>query len=865
LLIYNALAFLLGMLSLFIIANEVMANLLGFISGMLFLIGLAIKFNIIAVFNHLKANTQQSLSLFTWLTFGCFYASLQVIYWLNVSNKIIAKPQISQLNGYICSIPYQKNQTTRFDFCLVELNHKRLAFYQANKLAMVWGKYAPNPEQTIGAGQYWNIKAKLKPVYGRINPHSFDKQQWMLAQGYIGSASVKVGQPLVTESGLLAHYHKLRQHYYDRVMRLLTKASNVPSHLNQQQNSLKLNGFIVALLMGERNEIHAEQWLTLQHSGTSHLLAISGLHVGVAALWFYWLALLLWRRSERLCNFIAASKIAVAASWFGGLWVLLISGAGLPAQRAFIMLSLFLLTRLSGRYYSLLSILALSLFIILLTQPFAILSASFWLSFMAVFCIALVIKRQYGTNLISKTKHKINSWLIVNGYLYLLMIPTGLLFFSMFSLSAFFANLLLIPFTSFIVIPQLYISSSLMFIHQYTAIQLFKLSLWLIEIVYRVQQLLANGNLWLMKQLKELNIESVWLVLSLSLLIAIAFMPRKLILKVVYLPLSFIVVNLLTTHKKDLSPFEMVVFDIGQGLAVYIRSYKEHYLFDTGWGNQTFSLAESTIVPYLNAKGVKRIDKLIVSHSDSDHAGGVASILQNFAIKQLIVGDTLPQVESTMGTNLNTILTQAKQQVGCHDMPAWQSGEFHFKFLKHLQQPQAKSNNRSCVLSISFVQNGVMESEFTTDKKTEHKIKSKALILLTGDIEKSAELSLIKGNLSSHQILIAAHHGSKTSSTQTFINAVRPSHVIFSSGYANQWGLPKMSIINRFKQVGAKVWRTDLQGAIRVEFNQKIQTNQKLQFEQNAHLEKNSVPQLEEYQLSVFSQRMKDAHFWLQL
>jgi len=759
-------AFLLGSTTLLVVTDVGFAITTSLVALLLF----ALCYVLLRYFTTQLSSFSLSLIRFSKISLlGIIWTCINVGLWSSYSSQTITQPVIADVEGYICSIPASKSYRIQFDFCVDKIAGKQLGYLQYNKLQFSWGQYIDKPIVNLQAGQYWSFKAKLKPPHGRYNGVGFDTQQWMLAQGYAGTGQVRVDPNLLSRSSLKANYQQLRQKVYQKLQFMLPETEN--------------QGLLLALGMGERSGITTDQWEALKQSGTSHLLAISGLHLGVAALWSYWLIFYLWRVSHKLCLMLPAQKAGQVGALFGGLGILLLSGMGLPAQRAFIMLAIFIFSRWAGLYYRLSSVLGIALIVILIWHPFAVLSASFWLSFLAVLIIALVLSREHRAEL-NWLDSKWLDWLKINSYLYLAMLPISLSFFNMFSLTALFANLILIPITSFLLIPCLYLAMLINLFSDSLATPFYWLATYCIEMVYWVQQNLANLNNELVNT-KAFTAQLGFIEISLMFLIfALLLLPKNLASRFITVPvLLLFTLTVLKDRQKSL--FEMVVFDIGQGLAIYIETADGNLLFDTGWGNKEFALASSTVVPFLQARGISSINKLVISHADSDHIGGLNLISSQLEIKQLLFGESITDKIS------ETLLSLPIKS--CHNYPKWSWQQVSFEFLQHKQKAKLEGNNASCVLSI--------QNPYGS-------------ILLTGDIERTAEKALVKNQISQHDILIAPHHGSKTSSTARFVNAVKPKQVIFSTGFNNQWQFPKAEVLDRYRAIDSQIWITHRDGAI---------------------------------------------------
>ncbi len=708
---------------------------------------------------------------------GVIWASFSVVIWGNTTAKLIEKPVKVEIKGQICSIPSKQAHSLKFDFCLQSIDHKPLSWLSNNKVITSVGKYSELAEQTFVAGQVWQFRVKLLPIHAKANPNAFDFEQWMVANGYVGKASVKSGV-LIEKPFLLisSRYHRLRQKAYNALINLFADKQQLAadsSAINQFGTSSL--GTVLAITLGEKSHLNDEQWHLFRATGTSHLLAISGLHVGIAALWSFWLVSFLWRQSERLCLWLPANKAGQIASLIGALVLLAMSGFGLPAQRATLMLFLFVFFRWQFTIINLSRLLAYCLFAIGFMSPFSVLSISFWLSFIAVFIICCVINREY------QPVSKFRSWLWVNGYLYVALTPITLMFFGLISFSAILANLVLIPFVSFVLTPLIYLASLINIASKTVAEVLVPAIDFLVNLMTQFQLMMASVeySFWQV----SVNEEVVFLMV---LLVAVLLIPKQLISKMVLLPIGLLILSL-WSNKSDESPLKIVVFDIGQGLAVYVQTLQGNLLFDTGWGDGSFNLVQTVILPYFQANQISQLDKLIISHGDLDHAGGVKTLIEAMTIKSVIVGEPL---------NDNWVSRHLTKN--CHQHNAWQWGNVKLTFLPHIGHWIKQGNNASCVLSIAL-----------GNKK----------ILLTGDIEKAAEQSLVSKGLDEHFIVVAPHHGSKTSSTKAFVESTKPKHVIFSTGFANQWQFPKKEVVQTYKKVGAHSWITHQHGAIIIRFN----------------------------------------------
>jgi len=701
--------------------------------------------------------------------------------WLTYSGPLVTVPQTRTVEGYVCSIPVIRTfsnskalQTTvSFDFCTTRINTQSIAFYQANKIKLNAYENSKQPLKVIRAGSRWQLQVKLKPIHGRLNPNGFNYEKWLFSEGFIATGYVKVWNDSSNITSFLATYHELRQQLYDSLNQIIPQGET--------------KGVILALAMGERSQIERTQWDDIKNSGTAHLLAISGLHIGIAALWSYYLFLFIFSRCSLLTRRVPAQHLAGVMSLFAALSIALISGFEYPSQRALIMLCVFYLSRWSARHLSLGNVLALSVFIITIIQPFSVLSTSFWLSVFAVGVITLLL---YYRQEIKGRHHRFKNWLRINWYLYLGLIPISWFVFDNVSVVGIVANLILIPLTSFVTTPIVYIGLATLVFSETIASIVFYLADYAVLATLFIQTLLAKYN-----QTLAIPAITTGLFILFSLAVFLQLLPRGLPGKSLVYPI--LLIGLLRLNITNPEPtIKMVVFDIGQGLAIHIAVKDKHLLYDTGYGSGDYSMASGTLLPYFKGQGINDLETLVISHNDSDHAGGLKTILDGLTVNHLFAGEM--SLFERQGIFSNRDVNNIPALQNCHSANVWQWHGVTFKFLPHLSKQQRKGNNASCVLLIETA---------TTS------------ILIPGDIEKKAEKQLLRDGLKVVDLLIAPHHGSLTSSTPEFVNQLKPKIAIFSAGYANQWSFPKREVLRRYERFASQLMTTFETGAITITEN----------------------------------------------
>lgn len=601
----------------------------------------------------------------------------------------------------------------------------------------------------LRAGQCWSLQVKLHSPRGLRNPGGFDYAGWLFRNDIGASGYVKHGQRCARNS-----WHpllRLRQRLEDSIAGALAGES--------------MRGMVLALTVGDRSGITQAQWRTLRATGTSHLVAISGLHIGIVAGAAYALLRWLWCWFPALCLRLAASR-AAAIGAMGAAWLYaLLAGLSLPTERAVIMISVAMTALLAGRVVRPSAVLGVALIAVLAIHPFAVGSGGFWLSFGAVAWLLYLLTARVG-----KTRGW-RAWFGVQGGLLLALAPLTLLWFDQMSLAAPLANTVLIPLFGLLV-PAILAGVILLPVPWLGAH-------WLIACTW-VMGWLYEGLGWLSRMpyaSLHAATSSVVAVCLALLGVVLLLMPRGLPGRWLGLVLCL---PLLLPASSGLPPgaVRLTVLDVGQGLAVAIRTRHHTALFDTGPAYRGgFDAGRSVVVPFLRWSHVSRVDRLIVSHSDRDHRGGLAAVL-----RQMPVGR----------------LQDADYEDPCRAGEHWAWDGVDFRILHPADRARWHSdNNESCVLRVRTGNHAA---------------------LLTADIEAPAEHALVTrvGSGLHATVLIVPHHGSNTSSTPAFIAAVNPRWALISSGYHNQWGFPKADVVKRYREAGARVETTARRGALTV-------------------------------------------------
>ena len=694
-----------------------------------------------------------------WVLGGFLWALLNAQ--LLLQDELLPRDEGKSLSaeGVVISLPETKGEALRFNFRIDELRqYGHPVESNPGKVRLSWYQ----GRQPLRPGERWRLKLRLKRPHGYMNPGGFDYESWLFqnrlrATGYVvddkDNIRLRPAASFNPDSLRFALREKIREALPDDT----------------------LAGFVPALAVGDRSGLGAAHWQVLTATGTNHLIAISGLHIGLVAGLAYLLLLRAWGalRSFAPAPFgnIPAVRFAAAGAMAAALAYALLAGFALPTQRALVMLWVCFGMKLCGRKAISGDALGMALVAVLLIDPFAPLSASFWLSFSAV---AVIL---YG---VSYRVHLHNRHLLEWGRVqYIVTIglaPALALYYQEIPILSLLANLFAVPWVSFVVIP-LVLGGSVMLLAGLD---------WLLELALlslRVFWWALNlFTVWEFQLLPVMQPGPVTLALT-SIGVLVLLLPRGIAprwLGLIWLAPLFFPVK----PGPSFGEVSMTVLDVGQGLAVVVRTEKHNLLYDAGPAYPSgFNTGAAVVLPFLRNSGISRLDLLVQSHGDNDHSGGLQGVIGEIPISRVIssVPDQVPQL-------------QARE---CRDGQAWRWDGVRFQVLHPAGAAGLSANDRSCVL----------------------RVRARGLtLLLSGDIEKSAERSLVKryGPGLRADALVVPHHGSKTSSTREFIRAVSPDIAIFPVGYRNRFGLPNRDVVARYRERGVRLLSTAERGAIRV-------------------------------------------------
>ncbi|RBP50834.1 DNA internalization-related competence protein ComEC/Rec2 [Arenicella xantha] len=608
--------------------------------------------------------------------------------------------------------------------------------------------------KTIKADQRWQFTVRLKRPYGYASWGAFDYQKYqfrhqLVARGYVRESS---------EAQLLGTLGRSVNGWRERLREQLE------AHIEPGVG----RSMILALALGDKSSFSATQRQTLQTSGVAHLMAISGLHVGLVFMFtsqlFAWV---LWPFARVFIR-VPRQSLVMWPAMAAAIMYSALAGFAVSTQRALIMLLVYVLCRLLVRRLSLTQVLLRAIAVLMLLDPFSVLDTGFWLSCGAVWVIAISTQPHANVSLI---------WL--QPKLWIGMMPITSLFFGQVSLVSPMVNLVLVPVFCVVLIPLTLIAICLL------SIGAESLAAWSLGVLAIVYQQIYQGLEWVASLALARAFTpplAIWHWLLVGLLIGASYLrswcapwlAAALVLAIIFNP-SF----------GESNKLRVVLLDVGQGLALVVESDDQVLVYDVGPKYSSgFSTADAVLLPYLRYRGITAIDTLIISHADMDHIGGLGDLLEAFPVHR------------TYTSRLDKVPASQPCEAG----HSWSMGATQLRFLSPDAGTPVGSNNRSCVLMLEHA--GVR-------------------VLLTGDIEKQVERYLFRKPDSdlSADIMLVPHQGSKTSSTREFVDAVDPQLALVAAGYLNHYGHPHATVLERYYERQVSVMSTIESGSILLEID----------------------------------------------
>ncbi len=724
--------------------------------------------------------------------FGYAIAGLQGAFAMQSQLVTEREGQEQLITGTIAQLPTNGVDSVRFTF---DIDEPPSGVPQ--RVLVLW--HEPADLTPIVPGSRYRLTVKFKAVHGTLNHHGFDYELYQLERGIAALASVRPrGEKTYLGEGL---------------------AWNTPGYaIERLRARLKLRidlalkdapykGVVQALAVGDQSAIEHEDWRVFRDTGVGHLMSISGLHVTM----FAWLAGTvvgwLWRRSSRLMLWLPSPTVARWSGLAIACAYAAIAGWGVPAQRTALMLAVSTYALSRGLRYAWFDVLLTALVLVLAMDPWAMLQPGFWLSFSAVgflFWASPGESKDDAPTLTStspdaskyvhwmKTLNTLKAASHTQAVATLALIPLSVLFFQQISLVSPLANAIAIPLVSLVVTPIAVIG--------------LLLPAPLSTLAWQLAHALLQALQWALTWLAQLPHATTSLPAPTPLVLLLAIIGTAVLVAPAIGALrwtgALMLATLFVLHPA--SPVEGEFFaefmDIGQGNAVLIRTRTHALLYDTGPAYLSGTDAgERLVLPLLRALGVDALDRLVVSHRDSDHSGGAASVLQSLPVQQLDTSMRKDELLDSSSTRFNH----------CAAGQYWQWDGVDFEYLspqadvypvvyatENVSTKSYKPNALSCVLKVSS-RTGISA-------------------LLVADAETPQEIQMIHalGEKLKSTVLLMGHHGSKTSSSAAFLDAVKPQASVVQAGYRSAYGHPHPTVVQRYIDRSITVRRADCEGGL---------------------------------------------------
>jgi competence protein ComEC len=536
-------------------------------------------------------------------------------------------------------------------------------------------------------------------------------------------------------------------------------------------------GIVAGLSVGLQDALSRQQWLELARSGTSHLMAISGLHIAMVAAIAGWLAGQVQHWRQRQGSTGTRRDVAVLCAALTAIAYSALAGMSVPTQRTLVMIGLGAGAALARRRVGVADGLAACAGAVVALDPLAPLAPGFWLSFGAVAAIL------FATGGYLRKPGALRSYLQVQGAVTVGLTPALVGSFGNVSLVAVAVNLVAIPLYTLVIVPAVLVSSAVSLASRAVGEPLLLATAWLIEFTWPVIAVPAS---WPMATFAVAGLNpAAWALLCVGTLAALSPLPSQGRAAGIVLILAACAWRPAPLASGEV---RLEVLDVGQGLAVLVQTRRHTLLYDAGPAFRSGTDAGQLVVlPCLKARGIRALDRLALSHDDDDHKGGAASLLGSLPVREVVVG---PQPHAI---DLAGVVPAAALR-HCRRGEHWQWDGVAFEWLHPGERPHEQDNDGSCVLQITA---------------GEH------VILLTGDIEAAAEQEFLESwRPRPVDVVVAPHHGSLSSSTAEFVAATAPDWVVFTVGHRNRWGFPAPRVTARWRAVGSKTLETSTTGAI---------------------------------------------------
>lgn len=659
-------------------------------------------------------------------------------------------PKKLMVRGHVDSLVQRSGPSSRFVFAIDNIDTAAYARSGTWRVRLTW-REAPH----LKPGDRLSLTVRIRPAHGFAVPGGWDYEGWLYRQGVRYTGYVVEGRSagLISDSCCLI----------DRARARLGDA------IDDVKASAFARGVLRALVIGDKSAMSTDARRLFRDTGTSHLMAISGLHIGLVAGLGFWVFTAVWRRVPLLAARLPAPVAGAALGLLLGVGYAMLAGLSLPTQRALVMLGVMALGVWLRRESKPSAVLALAAAGVLLWDPSSILAAGFWLSFGAVAAILAILA-------LAPREPRWRSLVRIQIAISVALWPVLALFGLPASGVAPLVNLVLVPLFSFLVVPVSLLGAAILAIVPDAGAWILTHLAGLLNLLREILSAVAGSGL----SLAAADVNGKLAALIALAAVAILLLPHGFPFRSMALPLMA-VIWLPRAPVLEPGDFNVHVLDVGQGLSTVIETRHHSLVFDTGPQYPSgFSTVEAVVMPFLAHRGLSSVDGLVLSHGDNDHAGGADRLLEAIRIGFVRSGE--PARVSI-------------DAVACRSGESWQWDGVTFMFLHPDPEVAQSGNNASCVLRIA---------------------NARSSVLFTGDIEALVERSLIRSSFDKLDVdlVVAPHHGSRSSSTDAFVAATAPAYVVYTTGWANRYGFPADEVRDRWSASGAAGIDTAAAGTI---------------------------------------------------
>lgn len=699
------------------------------------------------------------------LILNFFLAGLLTNYKIYNSNLL----NFANKNVYIQGLVVEKMNTSdtygTYAMKVLKISHNNKTLNCSEKILLIL-----KGSQNIEVGDFIKGSGKINEIMQGSNPKLFDNKVYFQSKNILSSITLNNNEYTVLKNKKFK-FKKLTLKYKKNAIR--TIESNL-SEIN--------SGIMKSIMFGDDTYLKSQTLDKFRKLGLSHILAVSGLHIGILS----GFVILLLKFIKM--NIKVSLLLSLITVWLYGFLL----GYPVTVVRAFIMLLIFVMSKLVYKRYDIINSLLITAYILLLINPIQIYSIGYQLSFIIVMSLSLFSK---SIENILESRSKLSKTFSALVAAQIGLIPISIYHFNYVSIFAIVSNLILVPFLtislilSFILINISYISNIIVVYIGYVIELILNIFNYISKVMYNY---LCFNYYLISPTITEIIVYYLMFLIAFKHINFYKYQKKINKVIIIYLFIIAISTNILNLNISELN---INFVDVGQGDCILVSANNKNYIIDAGGPIFTkYNIGDKIVIPYLLKKGIKNIDGIFISHYDKDHCSAVPLLIEKLNVKRIFVGyidinnDQCNDIINIANVNklpINLIKKNSKIKI---------SNDIEIFVLNPDNNMTNSDNNNSLVLLLRY-----------------YNFK----ILFTGDIEEVIENNIIEDYDIDIDLLKVAHHGSKTSSALEFIEEMNPEFAVFSVG-KNNYGHPDKAILERYKKEDIKIFRTDEDGMIGV-------------------------------------------------